>query len=51
MYGDDILSITIGIGWSSQDLVGDDTISFVISVSETGLNAVQGWRTTGKSIL
>ena len=30
----------IGIRSSSQDLLGDDKISLLISVSETGLNTV-----------
>jgi len=44
-------SRNVGIESSSQDLLGDDKISLETSVSEAGLNTVQGWCTTGKLIL
>ena len=44
-------SRNIGIGSSSLDLLADDKISLETSGSESHLNHVQGWCTTGKSIL
>jgi len=35
-------SRNLGIGSSSQDLLGDDKISLATSVSEAGLNTVKG---------
>ena len=39
---DVIFPVSIGIGYSLQDLLGNDKISLETSVSETGLNTVQG---------
>jgi len=41
----------LGIGSSSQDLLEEDKINLETSVSEAGLNTVDGWCTTGKSML
>ena len=41
----------VGRGLKSQDLSGKNKISLETSVREAGLNTVQGWCTTGKSIL
>ena len=44
-------SRNVGRGSSSQDSVGDDKISLETLLSEAGLYTVEGWCTTGKSIL
>ena len=41
----------VGIGSSSYNLLKDDKISLETSINVAGLNTVQGWYTTGKSIL
>ena len=44
-------SRNIRIGSSSQDSLEEDKISLETSVMDAGLNTVQWWCTTGKSIL